>query len=78
MIVERGARGISSRLRALSARADLRPEKRLDAKVPVGAAAVSARLRRASGISAACRRLAALGGGGAPWRDHSSSTDPTS
>jgi hypothetical protein len=78
VMLERGARGISSRLRELGTRADLRPGNRLAGKVPLNAGAVSARLRRASGISAACRRLAALGGEGAARRAQSSSTDPTS
>ena len=54
---------VTARLRAVSAVADLRPEHRLDAKIGLSAADVTARLKVASELRALCLRLASLRNG---------------
>jgi hypothetical protein len=51
------AEALTARLREVSARADLRPGHRLDAKIGLDAAAVTARLRLVSSLRDLCLRL---------------------
>ena len=50
---------ISARLHEVSARADLRPGHRLDAKIGLDPAAITARLKLASAMRDLCAALAA-------------------
>jgi len=59
--VNMSAQAISARLREVSARADLRPDHRLDAKIGLDAAAITARLKMASALRDLCARLARRG-----------------
>lgn len=52
-----GAVEVTARLRELSRLADLRADRRLDAKVDLSPAAVTRRLRRQSALRALCLRL---------------------
>ena len=52
---------VSRRLQWASALADLSPDRRLDAKIGLDAARITARLRRASDLRDLCARLARLG-----------------
>jgi hypothetical protein len=56
--VSMDAGAITARLREVSARADLRPEHRLDAKIGLDAASITARLKLASALRDLCVRLA--------------------
>jgi hypothetical protein len=56
--LDMSAEAVTARLRDVSARADLRPEHRLDAKIGLDAAAVTARLKLASALRDLCARLA--------------------
>jgi hypothetical protein len=56
-----GPSEVARRLRRASALADLRPERRLDAKLRLDAAGITARLRRASELRDLCARLARTG-----------------
>ena len=51
---------ITARLREASALADLRPEHRLDAKIGLSPAAVTARLKLVSELRDLCLRLGSL------------------
>jgi hypothetical protein len=50
---------VEGRLRTVSALADLRPEHRLDAKLDMSPAGITARLKTASALRDLCLRLAA-------------------
>ncbi|HUP21933.1 MAG TPA: hypothetical protein VNB06_03225 [Thermoanaerobaculia bacterium] len=52
-----GAAEVTARLRELSRLADLRADRRLDAKLDLSPAAVTRRLRRQSALRALCLRL---------------------
>ena len=52
---------VCRRLQRTSALADLGPDRRLDAKIGLDAARITARLRRASDLRDLCARLARLG-----------------
>jgi len=54
-------RDVTARLRAMSAASDLHADRRLAAKVPMSAAAVTRRLRVQSQLRAACLAWAAVG-----------------
>jgi hypothetical protein len=54
-----GAAEVTGRLRELSRLADLRADRRLDAKLDMSPAAVTRRLRRQSALRALCLRLGA-------------------
>lgn len=56
------AASITARLKAASDLADLRPERRLDAKINLLPAAVTRRLRLASELRDLCRALGDAGG----------------
>lgn len=55
--VDYSAAAVSARLVAQSRSSDLRTSKRLEAKVDMAPAAVTARLRRVSQLRDACRRF---------------------
>jgi len=55
--VNLSAEAVTARLREASARADLRPEHRLDSQIALDAASVTARLRLASALRDLCLRL---------------------
>jgi hypothetical protein len=61
MSVDYSPEAIGQRLRAMSAQADLRPERRLECKVSYTAEAVTQRLRQQSMLRRACLEFALLG-----------------
>ena len=59
--VDMCAEAIARRLREVSTHADLRPERRLDAKIGLDAASITGRLKLASALRDLCARLARRG-----------------